>query len=62
MLVLERQQNEAVIIDGPCRVVITKVRGDRIWLGFTADKSVRILREELVGKERREASDGRPHP
>jgi carbon storage regulator CsrA len=61
MLVLARELNDAVKIDGPCRVVITKIRGDRVWLGFEAEPSVRIMREELLTRERREGADDPSH-
>lgn len=47
MLVLSRKLGEELVIDGPCRIRVVDVRGDRVRLGFTADESVRIDRAEV---------------
>jgi carbon storage regulator len=48
MLVLMRRIDEAIIIDGPCRVMVLGVENGRVKLGITADPSVLVLREELA--------------
>lgn len=48
MLVLSRHVNEKVVIGENIEVMIVKVQGDKIRLGITAPKSVRIMREELL--------------
>jgi carbon storage regulator CsrA len=49
---LTRKQGEAIIIDGRIRVVVHKCgNGDRVVLGFDAAKDVKIIREEIYGKE-----------
>jgi carbon storage regulator CsrA len=47
MLVLSRKVNEGVVFSGPGRVVIAEICGNRVRLGFVADKSVQILRDEV---------------
>ena len=51
MLILERRKGEAinVWIDGrvAIQIVVNELRGDRVRLGFQADKSIKIVREEL---------------
>lgn len=47
MLVLSRQKDESVIIDGGIEVTIVDIRGDKVRLGFTAPKSVGIHRKEI---------------
>lgn len=50
MLVLSRKVDEKVIIgEGASRVevMVLEVRGDKVRLGFTADRSVTIHREEV---------------
>jgi carbon storage regulator CsrA len=50
MLILKRQWEEAVIIyAGEHRIVIkvTEIRDGHVKLGFIAESTVRILREEL---------------
>ena len=59
MLVLSRMPGEGVVFSGPGRVVVVKVRGDKVSLGFEADPAVAIHRDEVaaaiekVGKQRR---------
>jgi sRNA-binding carbon storage regulator CsrA len=63
MLVLAREaeKNEDVIIDlrpwglGTVRVVVTKIRGDRVWLGFDADERIVVDRLEVFEKKERNA-------
>lgn len=58
VLVLSRKKNEAVVIARGIRVCIVEIRADKVRLGFDADKSVEIHREEvlneIVWRERRE--------
>ena len=48
MLVLTRKITERIVIDGPCVIEIVKVQGNRVSMGFVADKNVSIKREELL--------------
>jgi carbon storage regulator len=52
MLVLSRKEEEAIIV-GNVRITIVAVRGGRVKVGINAPKEVQIVREELVGRERR---------
>lgn len=51
MLVLARKRNEGVTISvpgaGPIHVMVTDIRGDSVRLGFQADPSVAIHRDEV---------------
>jgi carbon storage regulator len=47
MLVLSRKRGEQVVIDGPCVVSLVEIRGDKVRLGFDADRSVKIDRREV---------------
>jgi len=47
MLVLSRRRGEWVTVEGPCRVVLVSLNGDTAQLGFEAERSVTILREEV---------------
>ena len=52
MLVLSRHEGERIVITiggQECRLVVTKVQGDVVKIGFEAERSVSILRGELVG-------------
>ena len=51
MLVLSRKQHDEIVIGKTIRVVVLKVAGGRVKLGFTAPKDVVICREELRCKE-----------
>ncbi len=48
MLVLTRKITERIVIDGPCVIEIVKVQGNRVSMGFVAEKHVSIKREELL--------------
>lgn len=47
MLVLSRKNGESVLVDGPCKVTVIDIRGDKVRLGFTADNGVAVHREEV---------------
>ena len=51
-LVLSRQMEESTLILSEnsklIRVIVTDIRGDRVRLGFEADESYMILRDEIV--------------
>jgi len=57
MLVLSRTVDEAVVVDGPVRVVVVAVRGRSVRLGFEAAADVKIDREERL---RRADGDRKP--
>jgi carbon storage regulator CsrA len=55
MLVLTRCKGERVVIDGPCIVTLLEIQsGGKCRLGFEADPSVTIHREEIVKRIERE--------
>jgi len=37
MLVLSRKPGQAIDIDGPCRVTVIRVAGDKVRIGIEAD-------------------------
>ena len=50
MLVLSRKKNEGVNIGDNIRVVVVKIDGDTVRLGFDAPDDVPILRTELKAR------------
>ena len=48
MLALSRKNGQAVMLGEEVRIVVVKVSGSRVILGFEAPEHVTILREELV--------------
>lgn len=52
MLVLGRRTDEAILIDGGILIRVVKVIGDKVRLGIEAPDGVRILRAELIARER----------
>ena len=52
MLVLSRRVGEKIEIDGGITVTILELRGNLVRVGIDAPENVKILREELVGKEK----------
>ena len=55
MLVLTRTPHQKIVIDGPCEIELLDIRANKVRLGITADKSVSIMRSELL--ERKPAAD-----
>ena len=54
MLILSRRVEEGVVFDGPGRVMVVAVQNGRVILGFEADRSVTIHREEVAARINRE--------
>jgi len=62
MLVLTRRPMEGVVVTGPCRIVFLGTRWNgSVRLGFEAEPSVVILRDEVLAREQtnqKEVRDG----
>jgi sRNA-binding carbon storage regulator CsrA len=55
MLVLQRNPDQRIILDltdygirEQIAIMVTKVRGEKVWIGVQADRKVGIFREELL--------------
>jgi len=48
MLVLSRKLKEQIIIGNNITVTVTRIQGNRIWLGIDAPKDICIARKELI--------------
>ena len=66
MLVLSRKKNEWTELqtsDGPVRVVVIDVRGDKVRLGWEAPPAVKILRDEVKDRPPKpKTTDGHASP
>lgn len=51
MLILSRKKNESIVISDNITLKVLEIRGDRVALGFEADRSIPILREEIIRKD-----------
>lgn len=51
MLVLSRREGEAVVIDDDIRIVIGKIKGNKVSVIFDVDIKHKIVREELIDQE-----------
>jgi carbon storage regulator CsrA len=54
MLVLTRRAGDKIVVDGPCVIEFNRIKGSKggsVSVGITADRSVKILRSELVRPE-----------
>lgn len=58
-LILTRKPGESVVIDGPVKITVVEVQGGRTRLAFEADPKVRIHRQEILDRERREERSDR---
>lgn len=56
MLVLGRHVGETIVVDGPCEITLLAAgRSDgRCRIGINADRSVTIMRKEIVDRPRRQ--------
>ncbi len=59
MLVLSRAKGEKIIISDNIEITIVEIRGRQVRIGITAPLSVTILREELVGGEKKHGTDAK---
>ena len=50
-LVLSRKRSETIVTDGPVRITVERIDGNRVKLSCVADETISIMREELIGKE-----------
>ena len=47
MLVLTRQENQSVVIDGNIKVMVIEIRGDKVKLGIDAPPNIPVNRNEV---------------
>lgn len=59
MLVLSRKLNEKIVVDGPCTITVTQLRGRSVRLGIEAEKDVVVLRGEIAKEEGKDAGERR---
>lgn len=52
MLVLTRQKNQSIVINGNIIVTVTQIRGGRIKLGIEAPATIDVRRSELEPKNK----------
>lgn len=56
MLVLSRKVGERIVLSGGVVVTVAALHGSRVCLGFEAPPDVLVLRQEIVGTDRRTAA------
>lgn len=55
MLVLSRQRDESIVIDGDrIKITVVDIRGDKVRLGITAPTEVSVHRQEVYEAIQRE--------
>ena len=54
MLVLSRQKDESIMIGDGIRITVVDVRGDKVRLGISAPKDVKVFRTELYEEIQRQ--------
>ena len=62
MLVLTRRIEEEIVIGNDIRVTVLAIQGKTVRLGFTAPRSVRVMRLELQGRQLTPAPAGAGTP
>jgi len=48
MLMLSREVEESIDVDGPCRITIVRIEGGRVRIGINGPPSTKVLRTELI--------------
>ena len=51
MLILTRKTQESIIIGDDIEVIVLGVQGGQVKIGIEAPKDIKILRDELVGRD-----------
>jgi carbon storage regulator len=54
MLILSRNPQETIIIDGRIRVTVLSVKGNQVRIGIEAPRTVQVHREEIYQRIERE--------
>lgn len=57
MLVLSRKKSEVICIGDDIEISISEIRRYVVRIGITAPKHIKVLRKELIGRERKEKKD-----
>ena len=52
MLILTRRTNESILIGDNIKITVAAINGNQVRIGISAPKEVKVLREELVGRDR----------
>ena len=52
MLILSRKQNETLVIRHDVRIKVLSVQGNQVKIGIDAPREVRILRDELIERDK----------
>ena len=60
MLVLSRKKDQSVRIGDGIEILVLGVHGNKVRLGFKADPSVKILRTELIERDRQNDTPQEP--
>ena len=55
MLVLGRTVNQEIHIGDNIRVTITRIKGEKVWVGITAPRDVPVHRHEIYETIQRDA-------
>lgn len=58
MLIITRKENQSFHVNGDARITILSAKGGTLRIGIEADKSVSVMREEVL--QRVEASGDSP--
>jgi carbon storage regulator len=56
MLVLSRKLNEKIVIDGDIVITVAKIEGGQVRVGIEAPAQIKVYREEVLDRSRREAT------
>lgn len=51
MLILTRRVDQGFVIQGNIVVTVLRVDGDRVRIGISAPREIRVLRQELLNRE-----------
>ena len=52
MLILTRRAGEAILIGNDIKITVTAINGNQVRIGIDAPREVKVLREELVWRDK----------
>jgi len=64
MLVLSRQRDETIMIGDDVEITVVDIRGDKVRLGITAPRTIKVHRKEVyeaIKRENEQAAKLKPH-
>lgn len=50
MLILERKSQQEILIGNDIRIIVVRIKGERVQIGIAAPRHINVVRSELLPK------------